>query len=215
MDGLNSDILSGIAIIISILGTIVSLLYTNQSVRLTRRQFEADFHPHLSLQVLERDWGKSGLKTCLSFKLRNQSSDRTATNVRLQASLSHPTQHWRLLTTRWYQFFEKGGLEIPPEKEKETLPYTHGQHAEGLENFLLKSFPWLVYPENDPDTPEEVAFKKPVSFLLHVNVTFQPPITRAEHIKQDFYYRLTPKFRKNNSNPYCLNFWEIEFLKAS
>jgi hypothetical protein len=83
-----------------------------------------------------------------------------------------------------------------------------------LEGFLVKSFPKLVYPETDPNTPEEVAFIKPVSFLLRVRLAYQPPILNARDIKQDFYYRLTPKFRPNNGIKYCLYFWDIREIKV-
>ena len=214
MFGLSSETLSGIAIIISILGTIVSVFYTNITVVYTKKQFEAGFYPRIVVQVLERSCGGSGLKTCLSIKLRNLSPDRGANNVRIQASLSHPILHWRLWTIKWYQFFEKGNLNIRPEETKETLPISQGQHSKSLEGFLLKSFPQLVYPEADPNTPEEVAFKKPVAFLLRVRITYQPPIMNAKDIKQDFYYMLTPHFRRNKGHPYCLNFWVIKAIKV-
>ncbi len=213
MFGIDSDTLSAIAIVISILGTVASLVYTNQSIALTRKQFEADFHPHFNLHVQEQGCGKSGLKTCLSFKLRNQSPDRTATNVRLEACLSHPIWRWGLWTIRWYPFFEQKIKEIPPDMMKSTGSLSQGHYAEGLENFLLQSFPQFVYPENNPSTPEEVAFKKPVKFLMRVRVRYQAPIMHAANLKQDFFYDLTPQFHRNNGHPYCLNFWETKEIK--
>jgi hypothetical protein len=215
MFGLDSETLSTLAILISIFGTLFSLFYTYQSNSYTKKEFEAAFHPHLFLQVLERSGGKSGLKTCLSFKFTNQSPDRTAANVRLRAFLSHPTGHWRLWSIKWYKFFEKSGFNLAPEEVKETHPASRGYHADDIEQFLLKTFPKVVYPEDNPETPEEVAFTKPVIFLLHVQVTFQAPISGAKELKQNFYYRLIPQFRRNNGNRYCLNFWTLESIKAS
>ena len=212
MFGLNSETLSGLAILFSILGTILSIFYTNLSIVYTKRQFEAAFHPRISLQVHERSCG-SGLKTCLAFILKNHSNDRAAINVRLRAALSLPTSRWLRWTAKWHYFMEKDNFEIAPDKMKETQPSARFQ-AEGLEGFLLKQFPQLVYPENDPDTPEEVAFKKPVEFLLRVHVTYKPAILKAKDIPLDFYYILIPHFRRNNGDPYCLNYWEIKELKA-
>jgi hypothetical protein len=209
LEALLKDLLSFSNII-----SILALLFSFYSIIYSKRQYEATFFPRISIQVLERSCGKSGLKTCLSFKLRNHSSDRSATDLKLQASLSHPVWQWRLWTIKWFQFFEREHLDVPPNETKEIRPLSQGQNAQELENFLLESFPRIVYPENDPNTPEEVAFRRPISFLLRVRVVYQPPILRANDIKQDFYYKLIPHFRHNNGNLYCLNFWEIKFLKA-
>jgi hypothetical protein len=208
---LNSNVISILALLMSFFGMIANIFYTY----ITKRGFEAAFFPRLSLQVLESGCGKSGLKTCLSFKLRNHSIDRTVTNLKLQAYLSHPTWKLRLWSIKWFKFFEQENIEIPPEVKKVTRPLSIGSYAEGLENFLVESFPKFVYRENDPNTPEEVAFYKKVDFLLRVHVTYEAPILNAPDIRKDYYYRLTPEFRRNNGDQYCLYYWDIKFLKAS
>ncbi len=207
--------------------SLLAMLFSFYSIIYARRHFEATYFPRISLQVLEQGCGKSGLKTCLSFRLRNHSGDRVATDLKLQAALSQPILkwhswtiqwfqflRWHLWTIKWFQFFEQEHIDIPPELKKVTQPLSMGPYAEGLENFLVESFPSLVYRENDPNTPEEVAFKKEADFVLRVCMVYEAPILNAPNIQQIYYYRLTPKFHRNGGDQYCLYYWDIKFLKT-
>lgn len=197
--GNHVDLVAIAALLSSIAFGILNFLYT-------KRTYSATNYPRLDINVEQAIcvWG-----TCLRFRIRNLSPEKSALKGILTVHITVPDGKWYKPKYGMSPFYQQKNIEIEPQANI-VLPEHEIESVSCIEVFIVKSYPDLVKLRRT-SKGEELFFVKPKQYfdcVLHFE--YAPSVFGAFPQKLKFKYRVIPTSKNSTDSQYRLNYWKIE-----